>query len=70
MEVTPGTAATEDRFMHMIQVGDESLASLPETAIFENDGQIGVEFEYRSKKFRFAFDKRANYGCEINVINQ
>mgnify|MGYP005764463667 CR=1 FL=1 len=70
MEVTPGMAAAEDRFMHIIQVGDESLSTLPETATFENDRQIGVEFEYRSKKFRLAFDKKANHGCEINVTNQ
>lgn len=70
MEVKPGAERTDDVFMHIIQVGDESLASLPETTTFNTDAQIGVEFEYDGKTYRVAFDKNssANYGCEITVM--
>jgi len=67
MEVRPGEARTEDVFMHMIQVGDESLAALPQTETFETDAEIGVTFIYNGKSWRLAFDKSGTYGCNITV---
>ena len=67
MEVRPGEARTEDVFMHMIQVGDESLAALPQTETFETDAEIGVTFIYDGKSWRLAFDKSGTYGCNITV---
>lgn len=67
MEVKPGAERTEDVFMHIIQVGDESLTSLPSTTTFDTDSEIGVEFIYNGKSYRIAFDKTSDYGCEIDV---
>lgn len=69
MEVKPGSAAKNDVFMHIIQVGDESLASLPATTTFDTDSETGVGFTYNGKNYRVAFDKTAvgNYGCNITV---
>ena len=67
MEVKPGTAAKNDVFMHMIQVGNESLASLPQTSTFDTSSEIGVEFDYNGKSWRVAFDKTKTYGCIISV---
>lgn len=67
MEVSPGTARAEDVFMHIIQVGDESLTSLPATETFETNSEIGAEFIYGGKTWRLAFDRSADYGCNIEV---
>lgn len=67
MEVKPGTAAKNDTFMHIIQVGDESLAALPATAAFDNASEAGVEFNYNGKSWRIAFDKTRSHGCNIEV---
>ena len=67
MEVKPGTAAKNDVFMHIIQVGDESLAALPQTETFETDTEIGVAFIYNGKSWRLDFDKTKTYGCKITV---
>ena len=67
MEVKPGTAAKNDVFMHMIQVGDETLSSLPQTSTFDTSSETGVEFEYNGKSWRVAFDKTKTYGCSISV---
>lgn len=67
MEVKPGAERTEDVFMHIIQVGDESLTSLPSTTTFNSDSEIGVEFVYNGKSYRVAFDKTSDYGCEIDI---
>jgi len=67
VEVRPGSARTDDMFMHIIQVGDETLTSLPKTKTFEDDSAVGVEFKYNGKKFRIAFDKKSSHGCTIDV---
>ena len=69
IEVKPGSAARTDYMMHMIQVGNTSLTSLPQTETFENASEIGVSFEYEGKKYRISFNKNAadNYGCNITI---
>ena len=67
MEVKPGAERAEDVFMHIIQVGNESLAALPQTTTFESSSEIGVEFTYNGKSWRVAFDKTADYGCVIST---
>lgn len=67
VEVQPGKPARSDCFMHIIQVGDESLSSLPKTRTIDNRKSIGVEFEYEGKRFRIAFSKGVKFGCNIDV---
>ena len=67
MEVKPGTAAKNDVFMHIIQVGDESLSALPATMTFNTASEAGVEFDYNGKSWRIAFDKTKTYGCNIDI---
>lgn len=66
----PGKPAEEDLFMHIFQVGDKSLKKLPKTKTFNNDSTIGVAFDYNGKAFRITFDKKADYGCDIEVTNK
>ena len=67
VEVRPGHEAGQDIFMHIMQVGDTSLSSLPDTEVFEDGDAVGVEFTYNSKPFRLTIDRMADYGCSIDV---
>ena len=69
IEVSPGKAALADNFMHIIQVGSESLSSLPATETFDDGSKMGVSFNYSGKSFTLTFDKNpsAGYGCTIKV---
>lgn len=70
VEVTPAAPAKEDFFLHMIQVGDESLSRLPKTKTLEKGNTIGVEFKYNDKTYRVVFDKTVKYGCDIQVTEK
>lgn len=67
IEVKPSVPSKTDYFMHMIQVGDESLAGVPKAKTFENEDSMGVEFKYNGKKYKVTFDKTASHGCKITV---
>ena len=67
IEVKPSVPSKTDYFMHMIQVGDESLAGVPKAKTFENEDSMGVEFKYNGKKYKVTFDKTASHGCTITV---
>ena len=67
VEVQPGKASRRDFFMHIIQVGDESLKSLPKTKTFDNDEAMGVEFKYNNKTYRVSFFKDAENGCDVEI---
>ena len=67
VEVKPATASKEDFFLHMIQVGDESLVGVPKTKMTEDAKSIAVEFKYNGKKYNVAFDKTSDHGCKITV---
>ena len=68
VEVTPAKEACSDYFMHMIQVGNESLKKLPKTKLLETDSKLIVEFKYDNKKYKVEFDKTVKYGCDIRVL--
>ena len=70
VEVQPGKPSKSDYFMHIIQVGDESLQRLPKTRTFDSHNKMGVEFIYGGKKYRLSFDKNATFGCDINVTEK
>lgn len=68
VEVKPGSARTEDMFLHMIQVGDLNLKSLPDVAIEETEEALSMSFAYAGKSFKVSFNRKSNYGCTIVVI--
>lgn len=70
IEVKPSQPSKTDYFMHLIQVGDESLAGLPKTKTIEDGKSISAEFKYQGKKIKVVFDKTADYGCKITVAGK
>jgi len=55
IEVSPGTPRTDDVFLHLIQVGDQSLAAMTSADLIEEAGKIGVSFRAGEKSARVVF---------------
>ena len=67
MEVTPAKPATDDVFLHLIQVGDLSLKSMVNSAALAKDGMQGVKFAYREKEYEIMFNVRNDIGGKISI---
>ena len=67
VEVSPKKSATNDHFLHIIQVGDESLQSLPQTECKDGKEAVTLNFNYAGKRYSLSFDKESKYGCKIDV---
>lgn len=70
VEVSPKKAATNDHFLHIIQVGDESLRALPQTNCSDGRDAVKLQFEYAGKHYSLEFDKTQKSGCKIEVTNE
>jgi len=46
MEVSPGSAKTEDLFLHLIQVGDLSMSGMAPAELISENGRVGVSFRF------------------------
>ena len=42
LEVSPGEPRAEDLFLHVIQVGDQTLQAMSATELLESDGTVGA----------------------------
>lgn len=67
VEVSPKKAATSDHFLHIIQVGDESLQTLPQTECKDGKESTTLSFDYNGKHYSLRFDKTKQSGCKIEV---
>ena len=67
VEVSPKKGATNDHFLHIIQVGSESLQALPSTECKDGKDAVLLKFEYAGKHYTLTFDKREKSGCDIKV---
>ena len=67
VEVSPKKAATNDHFLHIIQVGDESLQALPQTECKDAKDAVTLKFNYAGKSYTLSFDKTKKSGCKIEV---
>ena len=67
VEVSPKKSATSDHFLHIVQVGDESLRALPQTECKDGKDVAILDFDYGDKHYSLSFDKREKSGCEIKV---
>lgn len=67
VEVSPKKASTDDHFLHILQVGDESLRQLPQTQCKDGKDAVMLDFDYDGKHYSLSFDKTKNSGCTIKV---
>lgn len=70
VEVSPKTAANDDYFMHLLQVGDLSLSSLPNAQVLNRPNTIEVQFTYNGKHYTLTFDKTKTYGCSLTTTKK
>ena len=70
VEISPKKAAKADNFLHIIQVGDESLKALPQTDCKESKEAVTLNFDYADKHYYISFDKTRKSGCSIKVTKR
>ena len=55
METCPGTARTEDVFLHLIQVGDQSLEEMVASETVRDGNRVGLRFTYADTQVEILF---------------
>jgi heparin/heparan-sulfate lyase len=68
IEVAPPNPAIVDHFLHLVQVGDDSVTSMVSSEKIEADGMVGVRFEFDSKKYEIMFATDGDPGGKISII--
>ncbi len=67
MEVTPGKPATDDIFLHLIQVGDISLPSMTDSEPVRTGNRTGVKLSYKDKEYEVMFNTKNEAGGTISI---
>jgi heparin/heparan-sulfate lyase len=69
VEVKPGTARTEDVFLHLIQVSDLTTDKMVASQVRERGGQIELTFRDAARTYTIAFNKAGEVGGHIKIID-
>jgi heparin/heparan-sulfate lyase len=56
VEVSPGTAQREDYFLHVIQVGDQSLQKMDDAELIEDGDRRGVRLNHKGQPVHLTFN--------------
>jgi hypothetical protein len=67
MEITPENNNKEDVFLHLIQVGDQSLAAMTESRLIKSGDMTGLSFNYRQREYEVIFNTKDKTGGRISV---
>ncbi len=67
IEVTPNKPATDDIFLHLIQVGDKSLKSMVDSTPVKTEDMSGVRFVHENKEYEVMFSTKNEVGGNISV---
>lgn len=70
VEVSPAQPRTDDLFLHLIEVGDQGLQSLPATQLIEADGEVGVSFTAEGKAYEVRFATAGELRGSISIDGQ
>lgn len=66
IEVSPKTAAKDDFFLHVIQVGDKGkLEQMLDSTLIDDGKNIGVHIEYKEKPVKIIFKKNGTVGGTV-----
>ncbi len=69
VEVKPGAARAEDGFLHLIEVGDQTvLTAMTPSSLIEDDRTAGVEFQAGTRTVRVLFNKDGETGGHIRLM--
>ena len=67
MEVSSGTPATDDIFLHLLQVGDTTLQSVVTSTPSRTDDMVGVRFVQENKECEVMFFTKDKTGGRISI---
>ena len=65
LEVTPGSERAEDVFLHVIQVGDQTLGAMVSTELIESEGKCGLKLTQGAKQWTVTFNTQGDLGGHI-----
>jgi hypothetical protein len=67
VEVSPGAPRTEDVFLHVIQVGDQSLAAMDPAELIEADGSVGARVAAGDRVWEVTFRTQGDLGGHLKL---
>ncbi|MBI3946228.1 MAG: hypothetical protein HY321_09940 [Armatimonadetes bacterium] len=70
VEVKPGAARTEDCFLHLIQVSDQTVAKLVESRLREKGDQVELTFTANGRTHTIALNRAGDIGGHIRIIEE
>jgi len=65
VEVTPGAPRTEDLFLHLIQVGDQSLEAMDPAELIQSEGACGLRLRAGDTTWEITFATSGDLGGHI-----
>lgn len=68
VEVKPGAARAEDHFLHVIQVGDQSLEQMDAVELIEAEGAVGARVQTERGTWEVTFATRGELGGHIRRL--
>ena len=67
VEVSPGSPRTEDVFLHLIQVGDQTLQGMCEARASMADGAATVTFTAHDRAVALSFPAAGDVGGHVHI---
>ena len=67
VEVSPGAARTDDLFLHVIQVGGQTLDRMDSTELIQRDNLAGVRLKVGGKTWEVLFNTQGDLGGHIKL---
>ncbi|MCL2743521.1 MAG: heparinase II/III family protein [Planctomycetaceae bacterium] len=67
MEVSPAQPATDDVFLHLIQVGDQSVKSMVKSTVIKTADTAGVKFTFADKEYEVTFNTKGDIGGKLLI---
>jgi gamma-glutamylcyclotransferase (GGCT)/AIG2-like uncharacterized protein YtfP len=65
VEAAPGIPRKDDVFLHVIQVGDQTLESMDELELIEDDRVCGIKLKADRQTWEVVFNKTGELGGHI-----
>ncbi|HCU34698.1 MAG TPA: hypothetical protein DGT21_04395, partial [Armatimonadetes bacterium] len=67
VEVSPGAARTDDVFLHLIQVGDQTLERMDDATITQTTDTATLTFTHEGKTVTIFFNTAGDIGGSIRI---
>jgi heparin/heparan-sulfate lyase len=68
VEVSPASARTDDMFLHVIHVGDQTLTRMPDCQLLQKANAIGVHVRLPDKTARLMFGTSGKASGQVEIM--